>query len=142
MPYKDSGKNREANRKSYEKHKAKRLLRTKEYYLKNRNKYLEWNKQWAETHKDQHKKSSRKCNLKRDYDLTVAQYDFMLKSQDGKCAICGAAVKLCVDHDHNDKFVRGILCRRCNSGLGFFRDSTTYLAEAIRYLEKSYPWNR
>jgi hypothetical protein len=51
-----------------------------------------------------------------------------------KCQICASTKRLSIDHDHKTKKVRGILCSLCNTGLGFFRDNETHLANAIMYL--------
>jgi hypothetical protein len=40
-----------------------------------------------------------------------------------------------IDHDHKTGLVRGLLCKHCNQGLGHFRDSTTFLHNAVGYLE-------
>lgn len=50
------------------------------------------------------------------------------------CAICGATAHICVDHDHNNRRLRGKLCAACNKGLGFFRDNENLLTAAITYL--------
>ncbi len=52
------------------------------------------------------------------------------------CMICGSKDRLCIDHCHNTSKVRGILCSKCNFGLGMFRDNTDYLLEAVKYLTK------
>jgi hypothetical protein len=57
--------------------------------------------------------------------------------QGGVRAICGAPDAEHVDHDHASGWVRGILCFDCNGGLGQFRDSPEYLANAITYLKGS-----
>lgn len=63
----------------------------------------------------------------------------MVKQQDGRCAICNRKAKtLCVDHDHDTGFVRGLLCFRCNQALGFFGDSTQSLERAVDYMVASY----
>ena len=88
----------------------------------------------------------RKHNLKKAYGLTVEQYDVLLESQGGKCAICradnngiavsGRQIHFAVDHDHNTGRVRGLLCTKCNHGLGEFRDNVERLHAAIQYLER------
>lgn len=66
----------------------------------------------------------RKYNLKRNYDLTVEQYDQMYQDQNGVCAIChekcGSKFRLAVDHDHDTGKVRGLLCLSCNQKLGWY----------------------
>ncbi len=42
---------------------------------------------------------------------------------------------LYVDHDHKTGKVRGLLCGRCNIGLGGARDSVTTLHRMAAYLE-------
>lgn len=42
---------------------------------------------------------------------------------------------LFIDHCHETKDVRGLLCRRCNHGLGFFKDKIDLMNNAIKYLE-------
>ncbi len=62
-----------------------------------------------------------------------------LKSQKYKCKICESkfseTLKPCIDHDHKTNLVRGILCSKCNKGLGFFEDNVSTLLNAIVYLK-------
>jgi Recombination endonuclease VII len=87
-----------------------------------------------------HYRYQRPSNLKRLFGITQEQYDEMLASQGGVCAICGnldPGRNLAVDHVHDDtKAVRGLLCSNCNSGLGFFGDSVERLFAAIQYLSR------
>ena len=56
----------------------------------------------------------------RKYGLTTEQYDELLVAQGGVCAVCAeppARGRLHVDHDHGTGRIRGLLCRRCNTGL-------------------------
>lgn len=77
-------------------------------------------------------------HLERTYGLTLAEYDEMLESQDGVCAICkepcATGRRLAVDHDHDTGTVRGLLCSRCNLGIGYLKNAVN-LAQAITYLE-------
>ena len=65
----------------------------------------------------------------------------MLDNQQYKCKICGikgTIETLFIDHDHSTGKVRGLLCHYCNTGLGFFKDSTSSLKSAIKYLKANY----
>jgi len=80
--------------------------------------------------------------LKRTYGITRADFAAMLAGQDGVCAICKRKCfgsRLSVDHDHAlanmDEAVRGLLCRKCNAGLGAFADDPALLRAALEYLE-------
>jgi hypothetical protein len=85
----------------------------------------------------------RKCmraqQIRHDYGIEPEQFDFFIEKQGNACAICERSFEVetpHVDHDHADGHVRGILCRPCNSGLGFFEDSLTMLRRAVRYLDR------
>lgn len=75
--------------------------------------------------------------LKR-YQITVERYHELLLRQGGVCAICGEAPKvgkrLHVDHCHDTRVVRGLLCGLCNRGLGMYRDQPSLLLKAASYL--------
>jgi hypothetical protein len=63
----------------------------------------------------------------------------MVEAQGNKCKICGnpETVKgrsLSVDHCHRTGKIRGLLCGKCNTGLGKFRDSDKILKKALDYL--------
>jgi hypothetical protein len=75
--------------------------------------------------------------LKQTYGLSTADYNAMLRQQNGACAICRqkSAERLCVDHCHKTRRVRGLLCRKCNTGLGCYGDDPERIAAAIAYLQ-------
>ena len=70
--------------------------------------------------------------------LNEHQYEVLSRSQGYMCAICGQRDnqrrKLCQDHDHFSGKTRGLLCVRCNLGLGYFHDDMDRLWSAINYL--------
>jgi hypothetical protein len=76
------------------------------------------------------------------YGLTIEQYEEILRLQGGGCAICGQPPgeakfqRMHVDHDHVSGDVRGILCGKCNVGLGSFCDSQKILLRAAKYLKR------
>jgi len=74
-------------------------------------------------------------HLKSNYNLTEAQYIEMYSRQDGRCAICGKKKKLVVDHNHANKEIRGLLCYRCNAGLGYIEDRN-FTECAMAYLAR------
>lgn len=78
-------------------------------------------------------------NLKYKYGLLKNEYFNMLEKQNGKCAICLeiSNVRLSVDHCHKTLKVRGLLCHKCNRGLGSFNDDISKMKNAIRYLNKN-----
>lgn len=80
-------------------------------------------------------------NLISKYRLTLAEYEAMVESQGGLCALCekvpngGKNKKLHIDHDHATGRIRGLLCHGCNTGLGNLREDVELLRKAIIYLE-------
>lgn len=90
-----------------------------------------------ERNKDRH--------LIRRYGITLKDYNKILNKQNNACAICkkhilnydsktGLLRKMATDHCHENNIVRGILCFKCNIGLGSFQDDITILQNAIDYL--------
>jgi hypothetical protein len=86
-----------------------------------------------------HPELARADHLRRKFDLTLDEYKCMLHEQDGGCAICGDApnerISLHIDHDHGTGEIRGLLCFRCNGGLGQFKENSGRLVRAAEYLE-------
>jgi len=75
--------------------------------------------------------------------LTLEDYYELYKEQEGKCKICQEYFEkesehphgiLHVDHCHETKKVRGLLCNGCNLGIGHL-NSPTLLESAIKYLK-------
>lgn len=75
------------------------------------------------------------------YGLTLDEWEAVLKSQGGVCAICKssdpASLGWNTDHSHMTGRFRGILCSSCNWLLGNAKDNIEVLKEAIKYLERA-----
>jgi hypothetical protein len=95
--------------------------------------------------KESVKLSSRRTAIKHNYGITLEEYNNLLNSQNGRCAICdkmetqsscknGTIDSLRVDHDHKTGKIRGLLCSKCNFALGHFNDDIELLNKAIKYL--------
>jgi hypothetical protein len=81
----------------------------------------------------------RDYTLRREFGITLEQYEAMVVAQDGLCAICRkppGKKSLAVDHDHDTDQIRGLLCTNCNQGLGRFKDAPQLLREGLAYLSK------
>lgn len=90
------------------------------------------------------RQSSYRYTLKKLYNLTEVDYNKIHECQGGKCLICTDALsnvfnnkegkQPAIDHCHDTGKVRGILCKKCNSGIGLLSDSIFILEKAISYL--------
>lgn len=80
----------------------------------------------------------RKTKLRSKYGLSVEEWEVMYADQNGLCAICRLPLvetKIHVDHNHTTGEVRGLLCRLCNPGIGYFQDDPELLMRAAEYLQ-------
>jgi len=100
-----------------------------------------YTKKYRERNKDKVKDSQ----LMSVYGITLAERDSMFEEQDGECAICKremvrdrgpAENHCCIDHDHDSGKVRGLLCLKCNTGIGMLKDNPKVLRAAADYLEE------
>jgi hypothetical protein len=140
--------------KDIEKSRARSRKKARKPYSQ---KNYEYNKIWVENNPDKVKANKerfvesrdydeykKRSHLRYNYDMTLEEYNEMFQSQNGRCAICKTDKPLgpknvkffSIDHCHTTGFVRGLLCSKCNHGLGQFNDNVDLLKEAIAYLEK------
>lgn len=83
------------------------------------------------------KEHLRNYHFKKNYNITLNDYNIMLVNQDNKCRICNENKDtLVVDHCHSTNEVRGLLCNDCNLALGMFKDDINRLNNAIKYLKE------
>ena len=111
----------------------------REYRMKNKDAINTKIREW----KSKNKEGQRAAKLKERYNMSLSEYDEMLIRQGGACAICGSTdVKrknskhFLVDHCHSTGRVRGLLCYKCNIGLGAFEDNKVFILSAVKYLEE------
>lgn len=79
-------------------------------------------------------------HLKERYGITKQDYYNILETQNGQCGICGCDSgdsKFHVDHCHETGKVRGLLCQKCNCGLGLLGDTVEGLMKALNYMENN-----
>ena len=119
-----------------EKNKPRLLEKEKAYRNANRDALREKWKAWALKDRAAHPEKHRQFALKRLYGITQEEYDRLLLTQDGHCAICPRKPEdekfgvLHVDHSHTTGAVRGLLCHKCNTGGGLFNDDPDLLCKA------------
>ena len=84
------------------------------------------------------KQKTKEWNRLKTSGFTQEEYEAKLKEQNYRCAICGTTdsgpMDFHADHDHNTNQKRGILCHKCNTGLGLLKDNVETLCAAIEYL--------
>ena len=91
--------------------------------------------------KRKHPDYTKNIILKTTYGISLDDYNEMFIQQNGCCKICGNHQSefergFAVDHDHITGKVRGLLCHKCNMGLGCFNDNIETFLEAIKYLKE------
>ncbi len=90
--------------------------------------------------------TARNSQLFKKFGITLQQYELMLKSQNGVCAICnqpetatdnrnGKVKLLAIDHSHKTGNIRSLLCNRCNLLLGRIEVDIERSKKMIIYLE-------
>lgn len=142
-------KNKESKKKYYLKNKEYILKRNKLYRDNNKEKISAQKKEWARKNSDnlvikvreyrrKNRDKTKKWNTKQRYNLDLEDVNNILIKQNNLCKICNDSLtQYHIDHNHKTNFVRGILCKKCNTGLGMFRDNTDYLFSAIEYLKEN-----
>ncbi len=85
------------------------------------------------------KDKARDLRLRREYGITLEEYNKILSVQEHRCGICKVLASrfktnLAVDHCHKTGLVRGLLCMTCNRALARFKDNAVLLANASDYI--------
>jgi hypothetical protein len=82
---------------------------------------------------------SNPANMRYRYGLTIARYTALLTSQNFCCKICLGVFhptknRPVIDHCHTELHVRGLLCHRCNTGIGLLAESPEIINRSSNYL--------
>jgi hypothetical protein len=130
MPYKDKEVQKLKSAERYARNKEAYAARAKEYNLS-----------LTDEQKTIRAIKQRDHNLKRDYNISSIDYNEMFNNQNGRCAICDIhqndlRIALAVDHSHVTNKIRGLLCDRCNRGIGFLQDLSSNCLKAYKYLKE------
>lgn len=84
--------------------------------------------------------------LRKRYQIDFEEYERILANQNNCCAICKISIQeyrakrnnnvnFAIDHCHITMQIRGVLCHKCNMGLGYFNDNSKIITQALCYLE-------
>lgn len=124
----------------------------KSWKLKNPDRVRQINRDWAANNPEKvkahrlkiSKEQKRKHKIKTQYGLLWEDFLSLYVAQNQSCAICKTPLALfgpintnvaCVDHCHKSNKVRGLLCKKCNLGIGYLNDSVDNCKSAIKYLK-------
>jgi len=90
--------------------------------------------------------SMKNYDLKKNYGIDIDYYEDLFRKQNGCCKICNLHLSdinmkhkknLCVDHCHKTNKIRGLLCDKCNRGIGLLQDDYKILFSAYKYLKET-----
>lgn len=132
-------KARENSRKSYHADIERTRELKRDRYAADPEKHRAYTRKWK---RSSNPEKARAKHRRRKYGLEPHDLSRILARQSGKCAICQAEMVdgslrndgLVVDHCHASGQVRGLLCNKCNKGLGHFNDKPELLRAAATYL--------
>jgi len=101
-----------------------------------------YQKTYREKHPDRIWTSRKRNELRKKFNMTLEEWFDLMELQQHRCAICGQHddehwQALHVDHNHKTGQIRGLLCNKCNRGLGFFNDDPDLLKKGLEYLVKA-----
>lgn len=119
----------------------------------NKEKFRAYSREYHRTKKDSDPEryylQARNSHLKGKYGIGLVEFNQLLINQNYLCIICEQEEydkvnlkinNLYVDHNHTSKEVRGLLCRSCNSLLGFAKEDTDVLRLATCYIQNYKTW--
>jgi len=126
-----------ANKKYCLENRDRVNTRKRLYVLKNKTRISAQRKEFRKNNSE----SIAGQKLQWSYGISILEYNHFLSLQNHCCCICNMhqstlSQRLAVDHDHKTGKIRGLLCGKCNKGIGLFKDSIELMRKAINYLDK------
>lgn len=104
--------------------------------------YAELNRErFNERNREDYSKRRVAIQLQRKKILHTPELIEAIENHNEFCDICsgpadGRWARLSIDHDHSTGQARGLLCTKCNKGLGYFQDNPELMKRAIAYLSE------
>ena len=133
-----NAQNREYNRNHPEK-AVVRVIRSRNRSAESIRDHCERSKKWAR----ENPLRLRSSRASAEFGVPRRWFEEQLERTGGRCEICGVLHRshdypkfLSIDHCHTTGAVRGLLCERCNFGIGQFKDNPELLERAIAYLNE------
>lgn len=127
-----------ARNSAYNKENAEKMAKAKrKWAANNKEKTFAYKKKW----KDGNPPKLRCGHLRKKYGITLAQWEELFTQQGNCCAVCKTTdpgtQNWHTDHCHTTGKVRGILCSRCNLGIGRFKDNADLFEAVAAYLRRN-----
>jgi len=106
----------------------------------------EINRRYRLKNPERYKRIKRVEKILRIYGVTEEMFGHMLLDQNGVCAVCrqpqherqyGKLAALHIDHNHETKKVRGLLCGNCNRALGMLQEDPLRIEALARYIRET-----
>jgi hypothetical protein len=134
---KNRERERERSKKYYAQHRDEVIARHNKWVKDNRERARAYARTWYKNNGEERRPTRRRQYYQRVYGVDI---DAMLAEQGGCCFICGGnnpgPKNWAVDHCHDKKKVRRVLCFRCNVVLGHVKDDAVLLRKMASYLEE------
>jgi hypothetical protein len=120
-----------------ERRKVYRAANIESERQKDRDRY----RKWKQTRPEGWRRAVKNGRLKEQYGITINDLDRMIEACNATCEICREVqldpYKMHVDHCHSTGAIRGLICGKCNVGIGMFRDNPENLVRAAEYLSRT-----
>jgi hypothetical protein len=126
--------------KYYQDHREHKLLQAKIHWKDHKEEIMQKRYERKDAINEYQRKYWKDVLRLKPYNITKKDYNSMLELQGNRCAICNKRFKTfkepSIDHNHETKKIRGLLCNKCNLMIGLSGDSISILEKAIKYLGK------